>query len=98
MKAKFLTKINILLGVLAAFFAGCHTQGHTVRNRPAEAKYGVPQEILDQWERERQAQADSTATQPVPEEQEVQQAPEENRPEMQPRKYGPMPPRHNEDI
>ena len=98
MSAKILTRLNILLGVLAAFFAGCHSQSRTVRDRGPEAMYGVPQEILDQWERERQAQADSTATKQVPDEQEVQQAPEQNRPDMQPRKYGPLPPRHNQDI
>ena len=88
MSAKILTKINILLGVLAAFFAGCHCQSRTVRDRGPEAMYGVPQEILDQWERERQAQTDTVATE--------QQDSEEHRPEMQPRKYGPMPPRNND--
>ena len=97
MKAKLLLKINVLLGVVAAFFAGCHTQSRTIRDRGPEAMYGVPQEILDQMRKEGQGVApapDSTATeQPAPEEQ-IQQAPEETRPEHQPRKYGPMPPRN----
>ncbi len=62
MKAKLLTKINVLLGVLAMFFAGCHTQGKTVRDRGPVAKYGVPQEVLDQ-QRQEQEQAESAAPQ-----------------------------------
>lgn len=87
MSVKILTKINVLLGVLAAFFAGCHTQSHTVRDRGPEAMYGVPQEVLDQMQNQGQyvSVPDSTATE--------QQVSEENRPEFQPRKYGPMPPR-----
>ena len=94
MKSKILTKINVLLGVLAMFFAGCHTQGKSVRGRGVEAKYGVPQELLDQWEKERQQQQrnDSTATdiQAPAAEQEVDETPA---PDRQPRKYGPMPPK-----
>jgi len=94
MKTKLLTKINVLLGVLAAFFAGCHCQSHVQRNRGPEAKYGVPQEILDQWERERQQAQDSVSqpqeAQPAAE---VADEAESVRPVAQPKKYGPMPPR-----
>ncbi len=95
MKTKLLTKINVLLGVLAAFFAGCHSQAHMQRSR-VEAKYGVPQEILDQWERERQAQQDSiNQSQQQPQEAQPAEVQEEEpvaRPEAAPKKYGPRPP------
>ena len=89
MKSKILTKINVLLGVLATFFAGCHTHSHVIRDRGPEAMYGIPQEILDEMYRNGEGIApapDSTATEQK----------EEARPEFQPRKYGPMPPRTEE--
>ena len=98
MKAKFLAKINVLLGVLVAFFAGCHSQARVQRNPGPVAKYGVPQEILDQWEKERleQQQKDSlqqpTDTIAPQEVQAVEE--EEQRPDRNAKKYGPMPPRN----
>jgi len=96
MKTKLLTKINVLLGVLAAFFAGCHSQAHMQRNPRAEAKYGVPQEILDQWEKERQQRQDSINQSQEAQPAEVQ-AEEEPQPEGvgMPKKYGPRPPMDN---
>lgn len=91
MKAKILTKISILLGVLAMFFAGCQSHGKVVRDRGPIAKYGVPQEVLDQQRREMEQQQDSTAN-PAAEPVEA----EDNKrpsPDRQPKKYGPMPPR-----
>ncbi len=93
MKAKILTKINLLLGVLAMFFAGCQSHAKVVRDRGPVAKYGVPQEILDQQRAEQQQMADSAAMQQAPAEQEVEPAKEERNPTMQPKKYGPRPPR-----
>jgi len=97
MKTKLLTKINILLGVLAAFFAGCHCQSRMHRTAP-EAKYGVPQEILDQWEKERleKQQKDSLQQQTdtvAPQEVQAEPVEEEQRPDRNPKKYGPVPPR-----
>ncbi len=92
MKAKFLTKINVLLGVLAMFFAGCHTQSKTVRDRGPIAKYGVPQEILDQHRQEQQA-GQNTEGENATLEQEAAPAAETSSPEKQPKKYGPRPPR-----
>jgi hypothetical protein len=86
---KVLTRINVLLGVLAMFFAGCHTQSKTVRDRGPIAKYGVPQEVLDRQRQEQEAQQQPAT------ETEIEAAPaEENGPVAQPKKYGPRPPRN----
>lgn len=94
MKAKILTKINLLLGVLAMFFAGCQSHAKVVRDRGPVAKYGVPQEILDQQRAEQQQMADSAAMQQAPAEQ-VFEPIEEDHPSRQPKKYGPPMPRRD---
>jgi len=97
MKNKVLNKINLILGVLVAFFAGCHCQKHTIKDPGPVAKYGVPQEILDQWERENQAQLQDTTAQAAPEQAPAQTVEPEQEAapahvDPQPKKYGPMPP------
>ena len=98
MKAKFLVKINVLLGILAMFFAGCHSHAKVVRDRGPVAKYGVPQEVLDQQRAEQQRieqqQADSAAMQQAPAEQVFEEVVEESSPTRQPKKYGPPHPRN----
>lgn len=94
MRNKVLNKVNLILGLLVAFFAGCHSQRHVVKDRGPEAKYGVPQEILDQWERENQAQAADTIAKPeqAPANEVSEEEGEEPYPAPQPKKYGPVPP------
>ena len=100
MKNKVLNKINLILGVLVAFFAGCHCQKHTIKDPGPVAKYGVPQEILDQWEREGKGGQQLNDTVPAQPEQApannqaVEEAEEDGpaRIDPQPKKYGPMPP------
>lgn len=93
MKAKFLVKVNLLLGMLAMLFAGCHSHAKVVRDRGPVAKYGVPQEVLDQ-QRAEQQQADSAAMQQAPAEQVFEEVVEESSPTRQPKKYGPPHPRN----
>ncbi len=88
MKAKILTKINLVLGVLAMFFAGCHSQARVVRDRGPIAKYGVPQEVLDRQKQEQNADGRQV------EEQQLEEVPDAATPDRQPRKYGPVPPRN----
>ena len=107
MKNKVLNRVNILLGILVAFFAGCNSQKHVAKDRGPEAKYGVPQEILDQWERENKAQLQDTTAQAGPEQTPAQAVESEEEPaqklepveepapapvDPQPKKYGPLPP------
>jgi len=87
MKAKLLLKINILLGIMAAFLAGCHTTKPVPRDRGPIAMYGVPDAV----------QMGDTLPSQQPEQQPEQQVEEQKPPynghDFEPRKYGPLPPR-----
>ena len=47
MKTKVLLTLNIILGIMAALFSGCHSP------KRVTCKYGVPQEVLERREKAR---------------------------------------------
>jgi len=78
--------LNLILGIMAALFAGCHTQ----RQRPAPVKYGPfpgPEPQEQRIEPAKPQQADTVPMQPQDTVAPQQELPKE--PDMPLCKYGP---------
>lgn len=89
MKAKFVNRINALLGALAVILAGCATRGQVTNNMPI-CMYGIPSEVQERnraiedsirTEEERKARLQQDTLR-------VDTLPAYQRPKM---KYGPRP-------
>ena len=95
MKSKVLTFFNVILGVLAMLFAGCHSGKKAVKPKEAVCMYAGPAQMGQLDVRDNDSIPDNTV---VPGNEELQgtegqevEPQEEKAPRPQPVKYGPRP-------
>ncbi len=59
MKRAIINTFNLLLGLMAAFFSGCHSPRH-IKAKPIECMYGGPVEIFEERSAKQMEQAKDT--------------------------------------